>query len=555
MTIETAIKRRTWSQSFYTLVTDRYPAAKHHPPYLRALLDLLFPNSEGDFAQVREVYRERIFLWAHGRWPRNIAELDRFNSGEFLNELRSAGLPINSFTRGWFDPLSCSSAPTKIILDKMPSAIRRAALREVKKPVTSMEGRVYVTTGKPYTERRDRYLYTGERKAATQVEVPARSPLAQECLDTFNSTPRRLFLVTRENHQAVIDYITGTRDGDERVRRLAEAQRIVDSPEIFYRPVENSARMYCGKSSLASCPSDVRRTFVPDWTEVDLKHAHLSILARDWNLKEARALLESGGSLWDELTNEYLYKVSAEWDTPEVRDRLRQIWKAALPSIIYGQHTVDVARGLVYYAEYIAAAVFFQHPVVAELLAARDDWFGERGGITTQTKQELSEKISETELELLYPIVQMFRDMKRPDWHVVLYQYDGCSIHFARRKESWLPRIVNAVNENARRLGVPTSLEVVPLATDYSGPKPSFKKLRPGQSGKGIPADFRRPLHGFASYTTPCDRTPKIAVTKWRYDHEENKWCRGTRKIRLATIQRDLEELAKVNPDAVGKDE
>ncbi len=307
MTIETAIKRRTWSQSFYTLVTDRYPAAKHHPPYLRALLDLLFPKSEGECAQVREVYRKRVFLWAHGRWPRNIAELDRFNSGEFLNELQSAGLPIKFFSRGWFDLLSCSSAPTKIILERMPSAIRRAALREVKKPVTSMEGRVYVTTGKPYTERRDRYLYTGERKAATQVEVPARSPLAQECLDTFNSTPRRLFLVTRENHQAVIDYITGTRDGDERVRRLAEAQRIVDSPEIFYRPVENSARMYCRKSSLASCPSDVRRTFVPDWTEVDLKHAHLSILARDWNLKEARALLESGGSLWDELTNEYLY--------------------------------------------------------------------------------------------------------------------------------------------------------------------------------------------------------------------------------------------------------
>lgn len=259
--------------------------------------------------------------------------------------------------------------------------------------------------------------------------------------------------------------------------------------------------------------------------------------------------------MWDELTNEYLYKVSAEWDTPEVRDRLRQIWKAALPSIIYGQHTVDVARGLVYYADHMAAAVFFQHPVVAELLAARDDWFGERGGINAQTKLELSEKISETELELLYPIVQMFRDMKRPDWHIGLYQYDGCSIHFARRKESWLPRIVNAVNENARRLGVPTSLEVVPLTTEYSGPKPSFKKLRPGQSGKGIPADFRRPLHGFASYTTPCDRTPKITVTKWRYDHKENKWCRGTRKIRLATIQHDLEELAKVNPGAVGKDE
>ena len=164
--------------------------------------------------------------------------------------------------------------------------------------------------------------------------------------------------------------------------------------------------------------------------------------------------------------------------------------------------------------------------------------------------------LSETELELLYPIVQMFRDMKRPDWHVGLYQYDGCSIHFARRKESWLPRIVNAVNENARRLGVPTSLEVVPLTTEYSGPRPSFKKLRPGQSGKGIRADFRRPLHGFASHTTPCNRTPSIVGTKWRYDDKAKKWRRRTKRISYSSIFRTLKELEKVNPDTVrAKDE
>ena len=59
--------------------------------------------------------------------------------------------------------------------------------------------------------------------------------------------------------------------------------------------------------------------------------------------------------------------------------------------------------------------------------------------------------------ELVYPAFEIAD--KTEDFTIMLFQHDGFSVFFRPEKERWRERIKEVVDNNAKKLGIPTLLE------------------------------------------------------------------------------------------------
>ena len=167
---------------------------------------------------------------------------------------------------------------------------------------------------------------------------------------------------------------------------------------------------------------------------------------------------------------------------PEYRDAAKQTLKTTLYALCFGagdrKLKSELTRGLKTYCE--RPYDFLDHEVIRALRKARDRQLAavlQAGGAfdvygtwrSTDCKETpekgarsvLSQQAQAVELHLVFPVIELARGRGARDFQVVLWQHDGFSVRFSdqTKRDRWTRRIVEAVQQRANQLEVPTRLE------------------------------------------------------------------------------------------------
>ena len=75
-----------------------------------------------------------------------------------------------------------------------------------------------------------------------------------------------------------------------------------------------------------------------------------------------------------------------------------------------------------------------------------------------RARDALAQMAQAWEMKIILPAFRLAAE--NPDeFKIMLYQFDGFSVHFIRRQKDWRTRIESVVNDEAKALGIPTRLE------------------------------------------------------------------------------------------------
>lgn len=184
-----------------------------------------------------------------------------------------------------------------------------------------------------------------------------------------------------------------------RIYHLSVLRQIHAQHKPFYRfsRAGRTDRVFSANTSALMLPKDVRRTLFAGFHEIDLSSAHLCIAASLWDAAIARERLESAGYvIWDDLLK-HLFPAIRDVYADDLYDAVKAACKIAVYSTVYGMGRHSIHGKLALRLCHVlddrdagteAARLFMQHPVVSDLLDARD---GELATIQTQGGAEAAD--------------------------------------------------------------------------------------------------------------------------------------------------------------------
>jgi len=346
---------------------------------------------------------------------------------------------------------------------------------ELQRPVSWMEGRRI--NKKFITNMRKQSMTRAQAEASEGV-----AELSRRFIDYLNARSPRLFREQVRPRLAdawqVANKMTPRRKERQAKRQL---RAIGGQPMPIYFPQKRSVRINA-PNSLASIDSRIRKQLCAGWVEYDLSSAQLAIAASRWNVEPIVDFLESGGSVWQSISEHT--GLGMEW---------KGVMKVAVYACVYGStrgnilrtHMKEEARekGLPYNHE--RGQRILSHPVFEEIIEPRNeqleqireeggrmDVFGrwmsmkrfarEKGGGLAAARSILACEMQAIEMSLLEPALELAEEEEeksRASWQIALFQHDGFSVKFHRSEAHHHSRIVEAVNEKCAAEGYPTHLE------------------------------------------------------------------------------------------------
>lgn len=257
---------------------------------------------------------------------------------------------------------------------------------------------------------------------------------------------------------------------------LLQNMQLRSMPKPFYRVIEHSYRLFPVGTTLCGIPRELRKIYLQDCTTFDMVSAQLAIIVKEWDIPEGEVYLQGKKKIWQELAN---------WIGIELTDNVKDILKHAVYKLVYGGSVKNVVEDLD--LELGIGEKFTTHPLIAAIIKARDiqidkimkaggatDCFGTWTEIPVEFNEEwqrneknprsvLAQLSQAIEFKLLYPVFELAIDNKmqkeRPDFEIVLYQFDGFTVRFHRHDRVWKKRIHEAFDAQARELGILTRLE------------------------------------------------------------------------------------------------
>lgn len=265
--------------------------------------------------------------------------------------------------------------------------------------------------------------------------------------------------------------------GRGRTQAFINLCRIEAQPKPLYRFSENTVRLTDYGSGLQNLDSDVRSVLTQDWVKFDLSSAQLAIAGRDWDIKSALAVLESG-SIWDSLI-----------DYIGVSRKLKPALKKGLYTAVYGGQRRTIKGNMAYVASKKGLSMnsekqtkFFAHPVIDELLKKRQEQLEairRAGGVhdcygnwvdldsvddDSPERSVLAQLAQAQEMQLITPALRLAQEeedekVRRP-WEITLYLYDGFFVKFNYSEAYHTRSIKAAVEKRAKETNYPTALEV-----------------------------------------------------------------------------------------------
>jgi len=374
---------------------------------------------------------------------------------------------------------------------------------------------VYIDTGLKKNAKKDREELKLDREEANLLFGMTDSPRARYMANYLNKLPTNKFTALADNFVAAEQELNNIKNPSaKRIQKLI-LETIKERPIPVYVPTKKSDRLFTRGASMQNLKKNVRKALTQGWFEFDLSSAQLAIIAYQWKIPEVSQFLANGGSLWRELLT-HLNVSDAHYED------VKSIVKDFVYGLIFGMGETRIVTEL---TEYLlpynvenAGNKFLSHPIISLVLEARrrrvnqllkngfyayqeekevdpkeraevlralnagelteqdyNCWLSTKMTLKTVdvTKHNvlsvLAQQAQRLEQVLIYPAFQLLDQTS--DFSIVLYQFDGFSVSFNNnaKKEYWINRIVNAVNETAANIGINTSLvwEENPVIVDY----------------------------------------------------------------------------------------
>jgi hypothetical protein len=263
-----------------------------------------------------------------------------------------------------------------------------------------------------------------------------------------------------------------------RMQQMSLLRAIRDEPKPFYKPTGKSVRIFPSTESILMLKRDLRAILTQDWMSFDLQSAQLAICAREWQVEEILLFLEhglkGGPSIWDELAA-YLHATC----TPQLKAACKQ----ALYALTFGAGQQPVWDAFAHEGRSIEEARhLLQHPFIRALLVARKaqfsqikqhggamscfgqwvevpiEWDGTRRRNLPNYRSVLAQLAQARELQLLEPVIDLAHQTDQ--FTITLWLHDGfcMDVRDRRRAARWAAHIITAVNGQAEKLGIPTTL-------------------------------------------------------------------------------------------------
>lgn len=330
---------------------------------------------------------------------------------------------------------------------------------------------VQFVSGKVLTKNSLTDLRKEAKAEAERVSVPVRCKEQADHLEMVNSVPARRFAVLRERAVQVIEVAKAELEGHALASQVEALESIYEQPQPFFKTVPGSVRIYEDRSRVTFLKRRYREMLTEGWIEYDLKASQLASAAYLWDVPLLKAVFERGESPWSFLIREL-------GATPEVKPAL----KKGIYGICYGAGQRKVFSEMMEQgATEELVNRFWSLPAVQELLDARKrqlDGIMERirrgeelvsvtgaplvapkgEHITAQARSVLAQEMQTIELFILTPALRIAADENV----LGFTQHDGFSAVFSdpRRRPTIERKLIEAVDEAAKRYGVRTGLEV-----------------------------------------------------------------------------------------------
>jgi hypothetical protein len=452
---------RKCSPEFREAVLNWYPALSGNAIYLGIMEHVLFTPFDWDEAnQSYQLLTHEMLAEIAGVDPHN----GEFRSGRLIEDFSREVLPLNA--TGW---------------DHAHGLARRVR-PEVARDLLSLPRRrrggdqVSFLTGTPVSQRSlkqsissyDRALRDQvEEKIITLVEIHP----ATDLIKRLNGQPiSSIRGYLRRNWEALVDAAGALPPGEAREHTLNVLDVIEDHCAMIYGPSDHTARIHATGVNITQLPRELRCLAVSGAVHVDLRAAQLAIVGNLWNVPGLLGFLRTGQSIWTEL----LSWIDAD---PECKPVL----KTAVYGICFGMGRKKLRATLEEGSPRepglgpVKAALFLRHPLITELLEARDeaqrratedgyliDAFGREIEITRVSPAHKGLALQAQSFELRIMLATLPVLDAEEGISVIYWLHDGAAFHFRHKAEQdrQIRRIVQAVNAEADRLGIPTELEV-----------------------------------------------------------------------------------------------
>ncbi len=380
-----------------------------------------------------------------------------------LDSFAAEILPITVYDYSYSEDLA------RTVEVDFPPAIQSALIAEYQGKWKD-DKKVYFVSGEVYTTNTRKRERDNMRKIADTYM--ANNKKTGVLLSYLNSLPPHRFTKLLDNMKDAYKLLDDISNPVVFVQQYKLLRAIEDQSQPFYKPVDNTTRVFSLNESLLNLKGSIRKTLCKGWYDADLKSAQLAIIAVLWDIPYVYTMLTKTTGVWNYFLDYFGVDV-------QYRQQLKEAVKEPLYSCAYGmgrknlQKMADMNLAEIGISQ--GGDMFMKSELIATILDARDkqtnmvrrhkgvyDAFGNH--ISTSdynTRSILAQQAQSYELRLLWPAIELAMSTK--DFMITAFMHDGCAFDFTRRSDSWIDRITSAVQEEADLLNIPTELEVTLL--------------------------------------------------------------------------------------------
>jgi hypothetical protein len=447
--------RKTVTKEFREKVRAKYKGLDNNPAYWSLIRELIFKNNTYGSHGLILLQHEKLAGF-NKKHPSN------FNSGKFLQAFKH-------------DVLSGFEYSDYQALDKCRTVVNTGIDAEVYDWVKEMGDKreVFFETGWKVNGKSIQACYQEDLEAIESVKHLIHCEEARYIENYHNSkTTHKFSSKVRANYNEasrLIETYRVTNEEDLYIVQKEVLRDIVNYPMPLLRPTYKADRLFSYGSSLTTIKSEVRKVLTKGWTEIDLKNAQLSIIAKLWDIPSLQDYLATGQSIW-----QYFYSAL------EIDKNYKPALKTFVYSIAYGAGEDTLKKDFEQSCRNEGLALdnglvkkLFSLPLITNILQAQKkrleavkgkDIYTPLGKIRSKKPTaKLALEAQAYEMLLIYEIYKLAETTDK--FEIMLYQFDGVSIDFRdeRSKGYWIEKIKSAVEAKAKEFDFMTTVEFTEL--------------------------------------------------------------------------------------------
>ncbi len=483
--------RVTCLKSTRDAILAAYPSAVGDPVLWRALQYLLFTGQIAYQAQRLKVDTAILEMIVGVPIYGTSTRKGAFKSGkQVLEYIRDNMLPGLQWS-GYSQSKYCRM----VVADGIDPALKKIVDQDLSGSISGNSDRVFLDTGEKYSPAKQRHLKVSWLSEASSVSANAASNASAYVLQRLNDGSirplggfTRVLQHSSAMHAAVNIYQpssssrAGQTNQDYRMYLRSVLRRIEDMPLPLYQPSERGRtdRVFELNPSFLSLPSSVRLagTKPAGWVELDLVSAHLAIGSMLWGVQSVDAILSNRRSIW----SAFATQLNVSHLTTALKDAVKKATYSAMYGMTERNLKVDFTQAMNSAGLKLTGKDLISTPLMQDILTARKTAFTRiktAGSIQTPTGisatvgngvnegSAWSTVMNSYELELMKPILEYeeqelanaSKEERQPDFRIMLWQHDGCSVRFDKRKRHHLSKMKAVVDAVAQQHSIPTWLE------------------------------------------------------------------------------------------------